>query len=60
MLETHDDLVLQRLLGLERALVDHAGDLALYLVFDRPERANERPGLASLRSGVSPTPNSLR
>lgn len=36
----------ERLRALERALVAQADDLALYFVFDRPERASERPGLA--------------
>jgi D-alanine-D-alanine ligase len=31
--------------ALERALVRHASDLALFLVYDRPEREHERPGL---------------
>jgi D-alanine-D-alanine ligase len=36
----------ERLHVLEQALVKRAGDLAVFLVFDRPERASERPGLA--------------
>ena len=34
-----------RLHALERALVRHADDLAFFLVYDRPERERERPGL---------------
>jgi D-alanine-D-alanine ligase len=35
----------ERLVALERALVERARDLALFLVYDRPGRASERPGL---------------
>jgi len=31
--------------AVERALIQKAQDLALYLVYDRPERVSERPGL---------------
>jgi D-alanine-D-alanine ligase len=41
-----DDLVRERLLTLDRRLVERAPDLALFLVYDRPERVAERPGLA--------------
>lgn len=34
-----------QLASLERALVARASDLALFLVYDRPNRADERPGL---------------
>ncbi|MBS1871015.1 MAG: hypothetical protein JSS99_15290 [Actinobacteria bacterium] len=34
-----------RLRALERELVERADDLALFLVYDRPERERERPGL---------------
>jgi len=34
-----------RLPALEQALVERARDLALFLVYDRPGRASERPGL---------------
>lgn len=37
--------VAERLRTLDRALIDQAHDLALFPVYDRPERANERPGL---------------
>ncbi len=36
----------ERLHALERALARHADDLALFLVYDRPERERERPGLS--------------
>jgi D-alanine-D-alanine ligase len=36
----------ERLHALERALVREADDLALLLVYDRPERERERPGLS--------------
>jgi len=36
----------QRLHDLERALVNRASDLGLYLIYDRPARIDERPGLA--------------
>lgn len=35
-----------RLHALEHRLVSHADDLALFLVYDRPERERERPGLS--------------
>jgi D-alanine-D-alanine ligase len=35
----------ERLRAIERTLVQHAEDLALFLVYDRPERERERPGL---------------
>jgi len=35
-----------RLLSLEEALVERAEDLAVFLVYDRPQRERERPGLA--------------
>lgn len=35
----------ERLRSLERALVRQSSDLAVFLVFDRPEREHERPGL---------------
>lgn len=38
--------VRQRLSELERALAERGSELALYLAFDRPQRAKERPGLA--------------
>ncbi len=38
--------VAEHLRSLERALADRAHDLALYLVFDRPQRVDDRPGLA--------------
>jgi D-alanine-D-alanine ligase len=41
-----DDVARQRLLELERGLVARARDLALFLVYDRPSRVAERPGLA--------------
>jgi len=37
---------LERLHATEQALVARAHDLAVFLVYDRPERASERPGLA--------------
>ncbi|MDQ3725601.1 MAG: hypothetical protein M3335_06900 [Actinomycetota bacterium] len=37
----------QRLEALELALVDRADELAVFLVFDRPGRLNERPSLAN-------------
>lgn len=36
------------LLALDAALVQRGSDLALYLVYDRPDRESERPGLARL------------
>ena len=36
----------ERLHALEHELVRHAHDLALFLVYDRPEREHERPGLS--------------
>jgi len=36
----------RRLRSLERALHDHTGDLAVFLVYDRPSLVQERPGLA--------------
>jgi D-alanine-D-alanine ligase len=44
--EADRDAVRERLGGLERALAERGSELALYLVFDRPQRAKERPGLA--------------
>lgn len=35
----------QWLRGLERALAQHGDDLAVFLIYDRPERESERPGL---------------
>ncbi|MDA0185759.1 hypothetical protein OJ997_35975 [Solirubrobacter phytolaccae] len=35
----------RRLQALERALVEQADELAFFLVYDRPERERERPGL---------------
>jgi len=43
---TQDALVRARLRTVEKETVDSGSDLAVYLVFDRPERAAERPGLA--------------
>jgi D-alanine-D-alanine ligase len=40
-----DEVTRQRLLGTERALVDRAGDLAVFLAYDRPKLVEERPGL---------------
>ena len=37
-----------RLLALDAALVERGRELAVYLVYDRPEREQERPGLARL------------
>jgi D-alanine-D-alanine ligase len=39
-------IVKHRLSQLERALVQRAHELALYLTFDRPQRVDDRPGLA--------------
>lgn len=39
------DASADRLHAIERALVRQASDLALFLVFDRPERERDRPGL---------------
>jgi D-alanine-D-alanine ligase len=45
--DPHDDREdRQQLESLERALALRGGDLAAFLVFDRPSRAAERPGLA--------------
>jgi D-alanine-D-alanine ligase len=44
--ETSPDLVRERLRELERNLVERGPELALYLAFDRPQRAKERPGVA--------------
>lgn len=41
-----EDADRQRLAALERALAGRGRDLALFLVFDRPARVNERPDLA--------------
>jgi hypothetical protein len=40
-----DEAAAKRLATVEQALVDMAGELALFLVYDRPERVGERPGL---------------
>jgi D-alanine-D-alanine ligase len=39
------DAATERIRALERKLVQQAGDLAFFLVYDRPEREQERPGL---------------
>jgi D-alanine-D-alanine ligase len=41
----HDEAAAQRLAKVEQALADMAQELALFLVYDRPERLGERPGL---------------
>jgi D-alanine-D-alanine ligase len=41
-----DDAVRMQLSSLERALTARGSDLALFLVYDRPSRAQERAGLA--------------
>ncbi|MFL5909097.1 MAG: hypothetical protein ACJ768_00785 [Gaiellaceae bacterium] len=41
-----DDTARQRLADVEQELRDVAEELALFLVYDRPERSGERPGLA--------------
>ena len=45
VVETSPDVVRDRLGRLERELVERGSDLALYLAFDRPQRAEERPGV---------------
>jgi D-alanine-D-alanine ligase len=40
------DGVRQRLAAVEQSLADAGGELALFLVYDRPQRVGERPGLA--------------
>jgi D-alanine-D-alanine ligase len=40
-----EDSLKQSLLNLESALVERSRDLALFLVYDRPQRVQERPGL---------------
>lgn len=40
------DVDAHRLHAIERALVSHAPELALHLIYDRPSRVLERPGLA--------------
>jgi D-alanine-D-alanine ligase len=44
--QTQDEGVRKSLLGIEENLRSRGEDLALFLVFDRPERVEERPGLA--------------
>lgn len=41
-----DHATASELLTLERTLAEHGNDLALFLVYDRPARTQERPGLA--------------
>jgi D-alanine-D-alanine ligase len=41
-----DDTARRRLATVEQSVVDLADELALFLVYDRPERVDERPGLA--------------
>ena len=45
VVETSPDVVRDRLGRLERELIERGSDLALYLAFDRPQRAEERPGV---------------
>lgn len=46
MAELGDEAVRDSLQAVERGLVEAAQDLALFLVYDRPHRVGERPGLA--------------
>ncbi len=45
MLTPEDDPLRHSLLSVENALVERIRDLALFLVYDRPARVEERPGL---------------
>lgn len=42
---TADSTLRQELLNLEQGLIDRAPELALFLAYDRPQRATERPAL---------------
>src|ERR1700685_1775031 len=46
MVETQDEWARNSLLALEENLRARGEELALFLVFDRPTRVEERPGLA--------------
>jgi D-alanine-D-alanine ligase len=44
--EADTEAIARRLGGLEHELTERAHELALYLAFDRPQRVEDRPGLA--------------
>lgn len=46
MLDPDHDTVRARLLAIDEAVCAHGQDIALFLVFDRPDQVDARPGLA--------------
>lgn len=46
MAKSGDESITRRLRAVERRFAEHAGDVAIFFVYDRPDRVNERPQLA--------------